>query len=121
MMELSIKKKLEIFSDCLEFFRNELKGEIQAQQLVVLMLIYRQKTITMLEIINTTGLAQSTISRNIDLLSDWFSYPKRIKGADIVRAYIDPMDQRRKIVELNPKGRAMFERLEKYLTNATSC
>lgn len=116
-MEPSIKKKLEIFSDTLEFFRHELKGEIQAQQLVVLLLIYNNKDITMLDIINKTGLSQSTISRNIALLLEWFNYSKRQAGAGIVNIYEDPMDRRRKVIELTAKGKALFARLEKYLAS----
>ena len=65
----------------------------------------------MSELSIAVGIAQSSASRNVAALSNWNRHHN--KGHDLLRAYEDPMNRRRKLVELTPKGRALKARLEK--------
>jgi DNA-binding MarR family transcriptional regulator len=58
--------------------------------------------ITMQELCEETGLAQSSASRNVALLSKWHRLGK--PGADWVTNNPDPAERRRKVMHLTDKG-----------------
>jgi len=67
----------------------------------------------MSELSVAVGIAQSSVSRNVAALSSWSRHHE--KGHELLRAYEDPMNRRRKLVELTPKGKAVKSRLDKLL------
>ena len=56
------------------------------------------------------GIAQSSASRNVAALSEWHSFRK--PGHDLIQANEDPRERRRKIVTLTRNGEALLARLE---------
>jgi DNA-binding MarR family transcriptional regulator len=55
------------------------------------------------------GIAQSSASRNVAALSRWRSFDR--PGHDLVQAVEDPQERRRKVVTLTETGRALAEEL----------
>jgi len=72
------------------------------QTVEVFLAIALKPGLTMKEIAEVTGLAQSSCSRNVALLSKYHRLKKA--GADLVETYEDPAERRRKIVFLNERG-----------------
>jgi DNA-binding MarR family transcriptional regulator len=60
------------------------------------------------------GIAQSSASRNIAALSRWRSFDK--PGHDLVQAEEDPRERRRKVVTLTQAGRALADELRALLS-----
>lgn len=84
--------------------------EIQAQAIILfLKAAANDDQITMSELQQWSGLATSSISRNMALLGETNRHGE--PGLNLVRAYEDVADRRRKIVRLTPKGRAVFSSL----------
>lgn len=65
--------------------------------------------IPMQEISRKLGIAQSSVSRNVYKLS--YINRHRSKGVDLLEAYEDPMERRRKLVRLSRKGQRVYESL----------
>lgn len=80
----------------------ELDPWMGLQTMETFLVIAMRPGLTMQEIADATGLAQSSCSRNVALLSKWHRLGK--PGADLVVTYEDPVERRRKIVFLNEKG-----------------
>lgn len=59
------------------------------------------------------GIAQSSASRNVAALSKWHSFGKA--GHDLVQAEEDPRERRRKIITLTDKGRTLARDLSALL------
>jgi DNA-binding MarR family transcriptional regulator len=60
------------------------------------------------------GIAQSSASRNVAALSRWRSFGK--PGHDLVQAVEDPQERRRKVVTLTGTGRALAQELRALLS-----
>lgn len=69
-----------------------------------------QEGITMQDIAEALDLAQSSVSRNVMKLSITNRY--RVSGIDILEAYEDPIERRRKLVRLTPKGKRVWKSLQ---------
>jgi len=97
---------------CLEVFR-QLDPEIQAQTMVVYLLVAEMDPdpISMTDLGRRSGLAQSSVSRNVASLGAWSRH--RRPGLRLVSAEEDIMDRRRKLVSLTASGRRLKETLEK--------
>lgn len=92
-----------------ERFR-ELDAEMQAQSMAVLLKVAKHPApIKMAEIAEELGLSQSTVSRNVAYLGDWNRH--KSKGHQLVEAYEDPMERRRKLVRLTAKGKRFLKSL----------
>jgi DNA-binding MarR family transcriptional regulator len=65
--------------------------------------------ISMQDISEKLDLAQSTVSRNVFKLS--FTNRHRERGIDLLEAFEDPMERRRKLVKLTAKGRRVYDTL----------
>ena len=65
--------------------------------------------IKMAEIAEELGLSQSTVSRNVAYLGDWNRH--KTKGHQLVEAFEDPMERRRKLVRLTAKGKRFVNEL----------
>jgi len=72
------------------------------QLVEALLVIAKRPGLTMQELSDETGLAQSSCSRNVAMLSKWHRLGK--PGHNMVEAIEDPAERRRKIVFLTPKG-----------------
>jgi DNA-binding MarR family transcriptional regulator len=100
-----VTEKQEALSQILkviEKFR-DLDPEIQTQTVAVFLVVAKNpKPIKMQDIANELGLAQSSVSRNVAWLGSWSRHRK--KGQELLEAYEDPMERRRKLVRLTAKG-----------------
>jgi DNA-binding MarR family transcriptional regulator len=63
----------------------------------------------MKELAQTTGLASSSISRNVAALSD--THRGGQPGHNLLHAYEDPTNRRTKLVEVTPKGQRVYASL----------
>jgi DNA-binding MarR family transcriptional regulator len=85
-------------------------AEIQAQSMAVLLKVAKHPVpIKMAEIAEELGLSQSTVSRNVAYLGDWNRH--KTKGHQMVEAFEDPMERRRKLVRLTAKGKRFIAEL----------
>ena len=85
-------------------------AEIQAQSMAVLLKVAKHPVpIKMAEIAEELGLSQSTVSRNVAYLGDWNRH--KTKGHQMVEAFEDPMERRRKLVRLTAKGKRFITEL----------
>ena len=96
---------------CLELFR-QLDPEMQAQTMVTYLLVAETdpEPILMTELGKRSGLAQSSVSRNVAALGAWSRH--RRPGLKLVEAHEDLMDRRQKLVSLTASGRRLKETLE---------
>ena len=92
----------------LEAFRR-LDPDLPIQYALSFMTIARNEGLSIGELAERLGIAQSSASRNVAALSRWHSFGKA--GLDLVQAQEDPRERRRKIVTLTEKGRAFLEEL----------
>lgn len=92
----------------LEAFRT-LDPDLPIQYALSLMTIAQNEGISIGELAERLGIAQSSASRNVAALSRWHSFGKA--GLDLVCAQEDPRERRRKIVTLTDRGRAFLDDL----------
>jgi DNA-binding MarR family transcriptional regulator len=89
--------------------------DIPAHTVNIFLTVCMQPGITMKELSERLGIPQSTMSRNVSVLSRYKSFGE--PGYDLLETDIDPTERRRKIVNLTHKGRlvqkAIAEILEK--------
>lgn len=79
--------------------------DMPAQTIETLLTIAVYPNLSMNELIKKTGLSQSSCSRNVAYLSPLHRAGKQ--GIDLVKAYEDPEDRRRKLVMLSEKGQQL--------------
>lgn len=89
----------------LEAFR-KLDPDLPIQYALSFMTIAQSEGISIGELAERLGIAQSSASRNVAALSRWHSFGKA--GLDLVQAQEDPRERRRKIVTLTDSGRAFL-------------
>lgn len=100
--ETEQQKNIEQILKLVEKFR-ELDAEIQTQTVAVFLVVAKHPLpIKMQDIAEELGLAQSSVSRNVAWLGSWSRHHK--KGQELLEAYEDPMERRRKLVRLTAKG-----------------
>lgn len=88
----------------------DLDPEIQAQAIATLLVIAQNPDgIKMQDLGKQVRISQSSVSRNVSLLSHTQRYGR--PGHDLVVAFEDPMERRRKLVRLTPKGKRVVNRL----------
>ena len=103
------KKGLMRVFQILEEFR-KIYPDMQMQTASVFVTIALNEGITMKDLGQRTGLAQSSCSRNVALLSEWLKHNK--PGYGLVVAQEDPVERRRKIIHLTPKGQRVAASLD---------
>ena len=77
------------------------------QMLQTLLAVARQPGITMQELGEILGTSQASCSRNVAALGKWHKFGE--PGLDLVDAIEDPVERRRKIIFLTPKGRVRVQ------------
>ncbi len=94
----------------IELFRT-LDPEIQAQGLSTFLTIAMSDPvpISMRDLAEAVGIAQSSCSRNVASLGQIHRHGR--PGHQLVESYEDPMDRRNKLVKLTPKGRRFAQML----------
>ncbi|ATJ82028.1 MarR family winged helix-turn-helix transcriptional regulator [Halomonas beimenensis] len=83
----------------------EVYSDMQLQTAQVFLIIAMNQGITIKELMRRTGLAQSSCSRNVNLLSDWVK--PEVPGHGLVVTSEDPKERRRKVVHLTSKGKEL--------------
>jgi DNA-binding MarR family transcriptional regulator len=81
--------------------------EMPLQQITVLTLVAFNSGITMKDIGERMGMAQSTVSRNCAALGK--THRLGVAGKGLISTAEDPHERRRKIVSLTPKGRLVMQ------------
>jgi DNA-binding MarR family transcriptional regulator len=98
---LTPNQQLKLIQTLLKEFR-EIDPWMGVQTAETFIVIAMRPGVSMSEVSEDTGLAQSSCSRNVALLSKWHRLGK--PGANLVEAVEDPRERRRKIMYLNPRG-----------------
>ncbi|MBP2300303.1 MarR family transcriptional regulator [Azospirillum picis] len=99
----------------LEAFR-KLDPDLPIQYALSFMTIAQSEGISIGELAERLGIAQSSASRNVAALSRWHSFGKA--GLDLVQAQEDPRERRRKVVTLTDKGHAFLADLRAIINPA---
>jgi DNA-binding MarR family transcriptional regulator len=89
---------------------------IPSQTAETLLVVAMRPGITMQQLSDATGLVQSSVSRNVAMLSKYHRLGK--PGYDLVEAVDDPRERRRKIVYLTPNGRKLVNQVMKAIDPA---
>lgn len=107
-------RELTRMRDAMEIIR-ALHPTIPAQTITVFLTVAVTKghTISMGDLGERLDMAQSSVSRNVQLLSKLNRHKE--PGMDLVQWEIDPQDYRRRIVSLTKKGRVIAERMKELL------
>lgn len=102
-------KQLDILTHLFRLLREVDKdGVMPLQTAHCLLIIARNPGQSQQFIQKELGLSQSSTSRSVQALSKWNRLAK--PGYDLVEQVEDPMDTRKKIVFLTPKGKALIGR-----------
>ena len=96
------------FLNFIEEFR-KFDPEMPIQTVAVFLKVANEDGITMKDLGESLGIPQSSCSRNVAALSKLNRLNK--SGHDLVYAVEDPVERRRKIVKLTPKGKRVAESL----------
>lgn len=105
-------KDLVRILNIIEEFR-KLDPELPSQMGATFVLVAARPGITMKDMAEILGISQASCSRNVAALSKWHRLNK--PGHDLVEAMEDPIERRRKIVKLTPKGKRVAETLKTLL------
>jgi DNA-binding MarR family transcriptional regulator len=87
----------------------QIDPQIEVHQVQLLLEVARKPLSTMKELADATGLALSSISRNLDALGDVHRFGK--PGLGLVAKDWDPREFRRMVAWLTPKGKEVVNRL----------
>jgi DNA-binding MarR family transcriptional regulator len=99
---------LAVIEEVIKRFR-DFDQEMQMQTAQTFIAVAMQPGITMKELSEKVGISQASCSRNVSALSRVHRLNK--PGMDLVVAAEDPMERRRKVVKLTPKGQRLAESL----------
>lgn len=99
----------------LEAFRT-LDPDLPIQYALSFITIAQNEGMSIGELAERLGIAQSSASRNVAALSRWHSFGKA--GFDLVQAQEDPRERRRKVVTLTEKGRGFIDSLRAIVSDA---
>lgn len=97
------------FYACIEEMR-KIDPEMQAHTINIFVMVCMNPGITMKDLGNRLGVSQATMSRNIAALGKVHRLNR--PGYDLLQAEEDPVERRRKIVNLTAKGKRVKESLE---------
>lgn len=97
------------FYACIEEMR-KIDPEMQAHTINIFVMVCLNPGITMKDLGERLGVSQATMSRNIAALGKVHRLNR--PGYDLLQAEEDPVERRRKIVNLTAKGKRVKESLE---------
>lgn len=108
---MSIKENevLDVLIAGLQSARENLDPEMPIQMLLMYLYVARYPGITMKDMGNRMDLSQASCSRNVAALSKVHRLGK--PGLDVVEAHEDPVERRRKVTNLTPRGKRVLEAL----------
>lgn len=86
-------------------------ADIPAQQIVTFLYVAEHDEIAMVDLAEVTGVAQSSVSRNVARLGPGPN--PREPGYGLLTAYEDPYYRKRKLVKLTPRGRELVKEIER--------
>lgn len=86
-----------------------LDPDLPIQYALSFLTIAQNEGLSIRDLSERLGIAQSSASRNVAALSKWHSFGKA--GHDLVQAEEDPRERRRKIITLTDSGRALAAQL----------
>lgn len=98
--------------DCLKFIQGvaRIEAEMPLQQLHCLLLIAQaEEGLSLTDLSKKAGIGLATASRYVSALGKQNRH--REEGLLFVEAFEDPMERRKKIIRLTPKGRATINKL----------
>ena len=95
----------------------KLDNEIQAQtvQTFLAIAMYKTEKVPMSDLSTLLGIRQASCSRNVAFFTDWTR--KKVKGPNLFGSKEEPMERRRKLVYLTPKGKQFYITLENIWIN----
>ena len=86
-------RQLQRLENCVEQFR-QIHREIRPQTCLTFLVVGRRTPISILELSQELGVAQSSASRNVQYLLE----------ANLLETWVDQQDRRKRMVKLTPKG-----------------
>ena len=86
-----------------------LDPDLPIQYALSFLTIAQNEGLSIRDLSERLGIAQSSASRNVAALSKWHSFGKA--GHDLVQAEEDPRERRRKIITLTDRGRGLAAQL----------
>src|SRR4051812_31439570 len=81
-------------------------NELPMQQLLIYLHVADRGEMPMADLLDLTGVAQSSISRNVALLGPGPN--PRERGYGLIEAYEDPFYRKRKLVKLTERGKELL-------------
>lgn len=107
-------KNITNLINAIEHFRFIDSG-MHAQAMIIFLQVAKDdpEPIAMSELSERIGITQASVSRNVALLSSLTRY--KTKGPDLLEAYEDVMERRRKLVKLTRRGLKYYKDLESKL------
>ena len=89
------------------------QADIPMQQVLTFAHVAHRGEIPMQELMDLTGVSQSSVSRNVEKLA---SGKPRDPGYGLLEAFEDPYYRKRKIVRLTPRGKELVAALDRAST-----
>ena len=97
------EEALNYLDDSIELFRiHDTEMQAQTMRCFLRVALAPKEGVSMQQIIEDLDIAQSTLSRNIAMLSKFNRH--KVSGHGFVESFEDPMERRRKLVKLTSKG-----------------
>lgn len=90
-----------------------LDPDLPIQYALSFLTIAQNEGLSIRDLSERLGIAQSSASRNVAALSKWHSFGKA--GHDLVQAEEDPRERRRKIITLTERGRELATQLSELI------
>jgi len=114
--ELAVSEPIRELDTVIRLFEafRALDPDMPIQYALSFLTLARNEGLSMGEMAQRLGIAQSSASRNVAALSKWHSFGKA--GHDLVEAREDPRERRRKLIRLTPAGRQLVDRLGAIVT-----
>jgi len=99
----------QVLIQTLQEFRDKIDPEMPVQQLLTFLVAARTPGVTMQDVMKELDVSSASVSRNVAKLGrvDRHHEP----GYDLVTAYEDPMERRRKVVEPTSHGKQLIKRV----------
>lgn len=113
-------KGIKRLEKVISIIRGHLSGEIQAQQIHLLLLVAGDQGINQSKLMDLLALSRAAVSRNVRMLSTYYTTDEEggeptEAGLGLIETRTDLYDRKAKAVFLTSKGQALIDTLEKAL------